>query len=234
MPSKIAAKTSPATRKVAAAAPAKRRQRLAPEERASQILDCAARLLLAEGFTEVSMERLSRQAGISKALIYNYFPNRNDLLRALLEREIDAMRVRQLRELRVAEDFHDLVRRTTRNYVAHVKERGALLQRLWAEPAVARSVAEKHLKGRDETMRYFAKQLGQLYGVPKDVALSAVDMQMAMTEAAAQHALQSHHDVDFATDICVTLLFGGWEALAKTHAKPTAAAKPAGRLRQPV
>lgn len=234
MPSKTAAKTKPAAKKAAAAVPAKRRQRLAPEERASQILDCAARLVLAEGFTEVSMERLGREAGISKALIYNYFPNRNDLLRALLEREIDAMRVRQLGELRVAEDFHDLVRRTTRNYVAHVKERGALLQRLWAEPAVARSVADKHLKGRDETMRYFAKQVSQRYGLPKDVALSAVDMQMAMTEAAAQHLSQSHDDVDFATDICVTLLFGGLEALAKRHAKAKASAKPAGRRRQPV
>jgi TetR/AcrR family transcriptional regulator, fatty acid biosynthesis regulator len=220
MPSKTAAKTSPAARKKAAdLAPAKRRQRLAPEERASQILDCAARLILAEGFTEVSMERLGREAGISKALIYNYFPNRNDLLRALLEREIDAMRVRQLGEVRVAEDFRDLVRRTTRNYVAHVKERGALLQRLWAEPAVARSVADKHVTGRDEAMRYFAKQVSQRYGLPKDVALSAVDMQMAMTEAAAQHLSHSHDDVDFATDICVTLLLGGLDALAKAHAK---------------
>ncbi len=222
MPSKTAAKNRPVARKAVAAVPAKRRQRLAPEERASQILDCAARLVLAEGFTEVSMERLGREAGISKALIYNYFPNRNDLLRALLEREIDAMRVRQLGELRVAEDFRDLVRRTTRNYVAHVKERGALLQRLWAEPAVARSVAEKHLTGRDETMRYFAKQVSLRYGLPKDVALSAVDMQMAMTEAAAQHLSQSHDDVDFATDICVTLLLGGLDALAKAHGKAKA------------
>ncbi len=205
----------------------KRRQRLAPEARASQILDCAARLILDEGFTEVSMERLGREAGISKALIYNYFPNRNDLLRALLERELDVLRARQIGEVRASENFGDLVRRTTRIYVQHVKERGALLQRLWAETTVARSVAEKHLDSREEAMRYFAHRVSREYQLPADVALSAVDMQMAMTEAAAQHLSRSHGDVDFATDICVTLLLGGMDALAKVHGASKAKAKSA-------
>ena len=86
------------------------RRRLAPEARATQILDVAARLLMDEGFTEVSMERMGREAGVSKALIYNYFPNRNDLLRALLEREVGALRQTQVREVAAAENFHDLVR----------------------------------------------------------------------------------------------------------------------------
>ena len=199
------------------ASPERRRQRLAPEARADQILDVAAKLILAEGLTEVSMERLGRDAGISKALIYNYFPNRNELLRALLEREIAALRGRQVAEVKAASDFGELVRRTTRIYVEHVNERGALLQRLWAEPAVSRTVAEEDTRSRDAAMRYFARQVTKEYGLPMDVALSAVDMQMAMTEAAAQHLSNSHNDVDFATDICVTLLLGGLDALAKRH-----------------
>jgi TetR/AcrR family transcriptional regulator, fatty acid biosynthesis regulator len=202
----------------ASAAP-RRRQRLAPEERAGQILDFAARLILEEGFTEVSMERLGREAGISKALIYNYFPNRNDLLRALLEREVGLLRGRQVAEVRAAGSFKDLVHRTTRIYVEHVNERGALLQRLWAESAVSRTVAEVDLQQRFEAMQYFARRVTKEYGIPHDVALSAVDMQMAMTEAAAQHLANSHNDVDFATDICVTLLLGGLDALAGTHGR---------------
>jgi TetR/AcrR family transcriptional regulator, fatty acid biosynthesis regulator len=194
-----------------------KRRRLAPQERAGQILDFAARLILEEGFTEVSMERLGREAGISKALIYNYFPNRNDLLRALLEREIDLLRDRQVGQMRASKDFRDLVYRTTRTYIEQVKERGPLLQRLWAEPAVARTVADKNLNRRDEALRYFAKRISKEYGLPKNVATSAVDMQMAMTEAAAQHLPQSGGDVDFATHVCVTLLMGGLEALVQAH-----------------
>ncbi|MBL0088974.1 MAG: TetR/AcrR family transcriptional regulator [Ideonella sp.] len=220
-----------AQKKRSDAAPTRRRQRLAPEERAGQILDFAARLIIDEGLTELSMERLGREAGISKALIYNYFPNRNDLLRALLEREMEVLRERQVEQTRAATSFRDLVYRTTRTYVAQVKERGALLQRLWAETAVARTVAEENVRKREEALRFMVRQVVKVYGLPKDVATSAVDMGMAMTEAAAQHLPSSHNDVDFATNICVTLLIGGLEALALEHAS-SASPQPVARARR--
>jgi AcrR family transcriptional regulator len=204
---------------------ARRRQRLAPEARAAQILDAAARLLLEEGFTEVSMERLGREAGISKALVYNYFPNRNDLLRALLEREIGVLRASQTMAVKVAESFEDLVRRTTRLYIETMHSRGALLRKLWAEPAVARLMADDDLQRRDEAMRYLARRVAREYTLPQEVALSAVNMQMAMTEAAAQQLQRSDADVDFATDICVTLLLGGLDKLSRQHARKAAAGK---------
>lgn len=209
---------------------AHRRQRLAPETRAAQILDVAARLLLDEGFTEVSMERLGREAGISKALVYNYFPNRNDLLRALLEREMAVLHESQFEAVKAATDFRDLVRRTTRLYIGRMQSRGALIRKLWAEPAVARSLAAVDLRRREQAMRYFARQVTEVYGLPREVALPAVEMQMAMTEAAA---LSKSDDVDFATDLCVTLLLGGLDALARKHAKGAAAkglAKPARKV----
>jgi AcrR family transcriptional regulator len=225
--------TAPNKKKIAAA-PQRRRQRLAPEERAGQILDFAARLIIEDGLTELSMERLGREAGISKALIYNYFPNRNDLLRALLEREMEVLRERQREQTRAATDFRDLVYRTTRTYVAQVRERGALLQRLWAEPAVARSVADQNVRKREEALRFMVHEVVKVYKLPKDVATSAVDMGMVMTEAAAQQRPSSRNDVDFATNICVSLLIGGLEALALEHAKPapgTAARKAPARRR---
>ena len=66
----------------------KLRRRLSPEVRRELILDETARLVVQGGVSAVSMERLGRDAGISKALVYNYFPNRTDLLSELLKREI--------------------------------------------------------------------------------------------------------------------------------------------------
>lgn len=203
-----------------------KRQRLDPEERASQILDCAAQLIVEGGLTEISMERLGRDAGVSKALIYNYFPNLTDLLRALLEREISQIRENGIREIGLSTDFRDMIRRTTRMYVEHVSVRGTLLQRLWKEPSVARAVADKNLRGQDEASRYFVKQVRKEYGLPLEVAIAAVDMQMAMTETAAQHLSKARIDVDFMTDICVNLLLGGLDALARAYAEQqTEAAK---------
>ena len=89
------------------------------------------------------MERLGRDAGMSKALIYNYFPNLTDLLRASLEREIMQLREKSVAEIAAATDFRDMIRRTTRMYVEHVELRASLLQRLWKEPSVPRAVADE-------------------------------------------------------------------------------------------
>ncbi len=219
MPKLASTKPSVKKRAVAISEPVPRRQRLSPEVRADLILDCAAKLILEDGFTEISMERVGRGAGVSKALIYNYFPNLTDLLRSLLEREIAALRNRGLAEVKAAGSFEDLIRRTTRMYISHVFERGPLLHRLWKESSVARSVAEVDRAGRDETLRYFVKRARKEYGLPLDVAIAAVDMQMAMTETAAQHLANTNNDVDLATDICVHLLLGGMDALAKAYRK---------------
>ena len=221
------------TQTAAAASPAARpRRRLAPEERVEEILNCAGQMIMDGGLTEISMERLGRDAGASKALIYNYFPNMTDLLRALLEREIVHLRQKSVRVIESAGDFRDIIYKTTRMYVEHIAERGTLLQRLWQEPAVARAVAETNLHSKDEATRYFVKQVRKEYGLPLHVAISAVQMQMAMTEAAAQNIGNSPGQIDLATDICVRLLLGGLDALAEAYQdkqpqeKPASAPKP--------
>ena len=73
----------------------KRRTRLDPAERRALILDHTAEIIAAEGVTAVSMERIGREAGISKSLVYNYFSNLTELLRELLERELRHMRCLQ-------------------------------------------------------------------------------------------------------------------------------------------
>lgn len=217
-------KTRPATAtkstaRARGATPAPRRQRLAPEVRASLILDCAAKLILENGFTEISMERIGRDAGVSKALIYNYFPNLTDLLRALLEREIAELQKRGLEEVKASGDFRELIRRTTRMYIHHVAERGPLLRRLWNEPSVARSVADIRKRGDEATLQYFVKRARKEYGLPQDVATAAIDMQMALTETAAQHLYNTQNDIELATDICVHLLLGGMESLSRAYRK---------------
>ena len=68
-----------------------KRRRLSPEVRQNLILDVAADIVVADGVSAVSMELVGREAGVSKALVYSYFPNRIDLLGALLRREYQAI-----------------------------------------------------------------------------------------------------------------------------------------------
>ncbi len=58
-------------------------------ERRTQLLDSALRLVDAGGFDAFSIEAVARQANITKSVVYATFGTREDLLRALMDREID-------------------------------------------------------------------------------------------------------------------------------------------------
>lgn len=59
--------------------------RLQVDERRSQLLANAVELFAAHGYDELSMARIASAAGVSKALLYHYFPTKRDLFKATLE-----------------------------------------------------------------------------------------------------------------------------------------------------
>lgn len=61
--------------------------RVPPEVRRQQLLDATLRLASRDGYTAVTMEAVAREAGVAKPVLYAVFPNRDDLLHALLDRE---------------------------------------------------------------------------------------------------------------------------------------------------
>jgi len=60
-----------------------------PKPRA--ILDAAGELFLAQGFAAVSMDAVARQAGVSKATVYAYFPGKDALFAAMVAERCDRM-----------------------------------------------------------------------------------------------------------------------------------------------
>jgi AcrR family transcriptional regulator len=59
--------------------------RLPVDERRRQLLELGARLFAAHSYAELSMARIAREAGISKALLYHYFPSKQDFFVATLQ-----------------------------------------------------------------------------------------------------------------------------------------------------
>jgi AcrR family transcriptional regulator len=67
--------------------------RKAPRQRRSgatfeAIVEAAARILAAEGRRGLTTNRIARRAGVSVGSLYQYFPNKQAVVRALLEREL--------------------------------------------------------------------------------------------------------------------------------------------------
>jgi AcrR family transcriptional regulator len=53
--------------------------RLQVDERRRQLLDAGATLFADHAFEEISMQQIADAAGVSKPLLYHYFPSKNDL-----------------------------------------------------------------------------------------------------------------------------------------------------------
>jgi AcrR family transcriptional regulator len=195
----------------------RKRIRLAPEVRREQILDQAAHLILAEGLYAVSMERLARDIGISKGLVYNYFPTRDALLTALLNREQAELRDRGMASALEAESFEDLIRQTTRLYLEQTRDRGALIAALLSDPSVALLMEAENRADRERTVRYFVRAARREYGLPLPVAISAVEMVSAITDQAGRLVADGQLDVETATGMCVALITGGLQSLGQSH-----------------
>jgi AcrR family transcriptional regulator len=58
--------------------------RLQVDERRRRLLELGGELFARHAYDELSMARIARQAGISKALLYHYFPSKRDYLVASL------------------------------------------------------------------------------------------------------------------------------------------------------
>ena len=59
--------------------------RMQVDERRRQLLELGAELFATHSFGELSMARIAREAGISKALLYHYFPSKQDFFVATLQ-----------------------------------------------------------------------------------------------------------------------------------------------------
>src|SRR3954471_25092214 len=65
--------------------PARAYSRLGVDERRRQLLEAGARVFTERSYEDASMADVAREAGISKGLLYHYFPSKRDLFVATLE-----------------------------------------------------------------------------------------------------------------------------------------------------
>jgi AcrR family transcriptional regulator len=65
---------------------ARAKRRLSTDARREQLLASGVRLLATRSYDEVSIEEIAGAAGVSKGLLYHYFPTKKDFLIAAIER----------------------------------------------------------------------------------------------------------------------------------------------------
>ena len=183
------------------------RRRLSPEARRALILDHTADIVAREGVAQLSIERIGKEAGISKSLVYAYFPNLTELLRDLYQREMKQFRRLQAQAADTATTFEGLVRSITHVYLSYMHDRGMLIERLQAEP----SVSEAHDPteySRDRAVDYLTAIVIEHFDLPPDIARAATDISFGLPASAGAYLLRSKLDLKTLEDLTVTMIIG--------------------------
>jgi AcrR family transcriptional regulator len=197
---------------------AKRRaRRLLPEKRRAQILDTAVALILAAGHAGCTLEQVAAAAGVSKPLIYKYFPRRDDLLAAIMEREFKELSGRGLDTIPRDIPVERVIRGTVERALRYYFERGPIVRLLAAEPAVAAHMRAGNRGSRRSTTDYFVRRFVEAYGVPRDVAVIAVTMVVNAPINSIGALKRRGATADRTIEVWSAFIIGGWRALESRY-----------------
>jgi TetR/AcrR family transcriptional regulator, fatty acid biosynthesis regulator len=183
------------------------RRRLSPEMRRTLILDHTAELVARDGVAQLSIESIGREAGISKSLVYAYFPNLTALLRELYEREMRRLRRAQADAAQHADTFEGLVRSLTHVYLKYIDERGLIIERLQHEPSVA-DMHDPTDFGRDAAVDYLTDIVIAHFDLPRDIARAATDVSFGLPASAGSYLQRQAIDLKTMEDLTVTMIIG--------------------------
>ena len=171
------------------------------------ILDAAAEMVEIEGIWQLTMERVAKHADISKSLIYKYFDSIQELLRELLERELIHLRKTQFAAAEAAETFEELVRGITKTYLRNISNKGLLIERLQADPALSDSQDPTSFD-RDLAVDYLAEIVTRNFDVPTEISRAVTDISFGVPSAAGAYLLRHDIDIGELEDITVSMIIG--------------------------
>lgn len=194
-----------------------RAQRLSATARREQILDAATALILDQGMSHCTLEEVAVRGGVSKALIYKHFANREDLLKALLAREYDILRGRGLSPRSPDLPFEALLAAGNRRAFQYLHDRGPILRTLFGERGVAQLLGGDDRGERADLTRFYAEKIAETYAVTPDLAFMGTLLTIN-APAAATRALKSFGVAPGeAAEFWTTFILGGWAAASARY-----------------
>jgi AcrR family transcriptional regulator len=167
------------------------RRRLEPQQRRDHLLDTGAAMFAEKPYEDVLMEDIAARAGVSRGLLYHYYPNKRDLYVAIFKRASKRFlaRVSPDPQLPLAEQLAIGLDAHIQSFVDHPYEavtvnRGALSD----DPAIQAIIAEElNVLGQ--------RLINELVveGCLRDVAEIAVEGWLAFVRAACVKWIQSQN-----------------------------------------
>ena len=190
------------------------RRRLSPEDRRNQLLDCARSVIVNQGLSGLTMEKLATVAGVSNPLIYKYFDTRLQVLQHLLVREYTVFSASITKDSEISEDIGSY-RHAVRGYV-DINFRqfagGDVLGILLGQPDVRQAIDTQE---KSRHAPFFIKQLAKEYKIRRGLAQRILALASGASIAAAENYGKFGGNREQQIDQTVSFIFAGIEALVR-------------------
>ena len=183
------------------------RSRKTPAERRTAIREAAKHVLLRQGYLPVPIEQMSQEAGISKALVYNYFPDPTDIYNELLlgaAQDLEA----KLQPVRKADGDQDIryAVASALAYFDHITHHANILQMLLVDPYLREKLDQQSVSLRNRWWRHYIRRLRQYTGLGAREAQAAFTILLAIPEELGRRALNRNMQTERARLLCGTLI----------------------------
>jgi len=190
--------------------------RLTRDQRRSNFLDTAAEMITDLGAESVTMESVAARAGVSKALGYRYFTNRDDLLLEVFDREVRVLDERIAAAVASSSRLEDRLRAIIDVWLDLIVERGALLGSLQRSKLIEGPVERRRLERQAVIDEYFAQLFLAEYDISHDDALLAAGVLLSGAEGALRLWIARRWSRRYLSEHLLRLSIGAVEALART------------------
>jgi AcrR family transcriptional regulator len=154
-------------------------ERQASDARRDLLLDAAAEMVAAGDADTVSMESVALRAGVSRALVYKHFANRQALLHALYERESTHLHRSMSEAVQRASTLEEMLRALVTGALAAQSERAATFAALASQGGRPREQRDRQRRRDAQTLRHFTRQAVDELGLDEDVAMTALGLALS-------------------------------------------------------
>lgn len=98
------------------------RRRLSPEDRRAELLALGAEVFGKRPYDDVRIDEIAERAGVSRALMYHYFPDKRAFFAAVVKDEADRLYEATNRQPSIGTTFFDEIRNGVLAYMAYQQE----------------------------------------------------------------------------------------------------------------
>ena len=178
------------------------RTRLTRATRREQIIDAAVLVFQGRDPADVTFEEVADAAGVSRALVYNYFGDRRGLVAAVFQRHTDRLHAAVVAGFDGTETFREAIEKVVRQHFRYARD----------NPDGYRNATGDGPSRHPEVIEERLALLGAAFGGGPEARLVARSV-LALVEAAALRWLERGDlEMERAIEVTTELMWGGIEA----------------------